>query len=234
MIEKRPNGLILFWVVYCKLIGLNMKRDKQGLRKGDKTRGRIVREAAAVFNQHGFEGASMAQLMEATGLEKGGIYRHFATKEDLAVEAFDYACESAYQARIEGLDSIPNCVDKLKRFVANFVERRPVVPGGCPILNTAIDADDGNPILRARVRRALRQWVDLLVAIVKRGVQAKEIRREVEPEKLAVLIISSLEGALMMNRLNPGGEALTIIAAHLYHHLEAEVRLRTRVPVARN
>ena len=44
------------------------------------SRQRIVAEAATLFNQRGFEGGSMADLMEATGLEKGGIYRHFSTK----------------------------------------------------------------------------------------------------------------------------------------------------------
>jgi len=42
--------------------------------KGQKTRERIVAEAASLFNQRGFEASSMSELMEATGLEKGGIY----------------------------------------------------------------------------------------------------------------------------------------------------------------
>ena len=45
--------------------------------------------AAPIFNQHGYEGSSLNDLMEATGLKKGGIYRHFASKEELAAEAFD-------------------------------------------------------------------------------------------------------------------------------------------------
>jgi TetR/AcrR family transcriptional repressor of nem operon len=59
--------------------------------KGHKTRERIVAEAANLFYQHGFEGSSMSDVMAATGLEKGGIYRHFSSKEELAAEAFNYA-----------------------------------------------------------------------------------------------------------------------------------------------
>jgi AcrR family transcriptional regulator len=61
------------------------------MSKGDQTREKIIAKAAELFNQRGLEGTSMADLMEATGLEKGGIYRHFPSKEAVAAEAFDYA-----------------------------------------------------------------------------------------------------------------------------------------------
>ena len=57
------------------------------MSKGDQTRERIIAKAAELFNQRGLEGTSMADLMEATGLEKGGIYRHFPSKEAVAAEA---------------------------------------------------------------------------------------------------------------------------------------------------
>jgi len=47
------------------------------LTKGQETRQRIIAEAAAIFNQRGYEGCSIQAIMDATGLEKGGIYRHF-------------------------------------------------------------------------------------------------------------------------------------------------------------
>ena len=59
--------------------------------QGEKTRQRIIKDAAALLNQYGFSGFSMSELMKATGLEKGGIYRHFDSKEQLAAEAFEYA-----------------------------------------------------------------------------------------------------------------------------------------------
>lgn len=119
------------------------------MSKGDQTRERIIANAAELSNQRGLKGTSMADLMEATGLEKGGIYRHFPSKEAVAAEAFDYASEGAFQERVRDLGGIPGSVDRLKH-VANFVERRSSVPGGCPLLNTVVEADDGNPVLRER------------------------------------------------------------------------------------
>ena len=198
------------------------------MSKGGKTRQRIVAEAATLFNQRGFDGGSMADLMEATGLEKGGIYRHFSTKQELAAEAFDYAWQAATSVGMHGLDSIPNSVDKLKRFISNFIDRRPSVPGGCPLLNTAIDADNGNPILRERARKALHQWQDLLSEIVRAGVKRKEIRNGVDPKKLVTLLVGSLEGALMVSRLERDREALLETQSHLERYLDSEVRLRPR------
>jgi len=194
------------------------------MSKGVKTRQRIVAEAATLFNQRGFEGSSMADLMEATGLEKGGIYRHFSSKEDLAATAFDFAWQATTYVRMHDLDSVPNSVDKLKRFMANFVERRPSVPGGCPLLNTAIEADDGNPLLRERARRALHQWQDILSEIINVGLERKEIRSAIDPKKLATLIIGSLEGALMICRLERNREALVEAQAHLGSYLDSEVK----------
>jgi TetR/AcrR family transcriptional regulator, transcriptional repressor for nem operon len=194
------------------------------MSKGTETRQRILEQAAAVFNQHGYEGASMAALMEATGLEKGGIYRHFASKEELALEAFDYAARRAMRARFEEVRNFDNSVDQLKAFVRSFVERYSSLPGGCPLFNTAVDADDGNPQLRKRAKRAIRRWLKVLRLTIRRGIEAREIRREINPEQLAILIFSTLEGALVLSRLEKDREPLRAVQTHLERYLEFEVR----------
>ena len=204
------------------------KRRMEQTSKGQKTREKIVAEAANLFNQHGFEGSSMSDLMAATGLEKGGIYRHFSSKEELAAEAFDYAWKSTFETRMQDLEQISNSIDKLERFIANFINGRPAVPGGCPVLNTAIGADDGNPVLRERARTAWRDWRDALAEIVAAGLKRKEIRPDVNAKEVATLIISSLEGALVIARLERNKEALLTAQSHLERYLETEVRLRSR------
>ena len=198
------------------------------MRKGEQTRQEIIRKAAPIFNQKGYDGAALSDLMRATGLEKGGIYRHFASKEELAAQAFDYAWQQTLHTRIHDLDSISNSVDRLKQLLANFVERRGIVPGGCPLLNTAIDTDDGNSVLRERARSALRGWRDYLVSIVRAGIRAREIRRGTDAKKLATLIISSLEGAVMVCRLERDEGALRVMRAHLESYLETEIRAGSR------
>jgi TetR/AcrR family transcriptional repressor of nem operon len=198
------------------------------MRKGEQTRQEIIRKAAPIFNQQGYDGAALSDLMKATGLEKGGIYRHFSSKQTLAAEAFDYAWQETFASRIHDLDTISNTVDRLKQLVANFVERRGVIPGGCPLLNTAIDTDDGNSVLRERARKALRGWRSYLTSVIGTGIKAREIRPRIDAKKLAILIISSLEGAIMLCRLERTDEALRGIQAHLDHYLETEVRVPSK------
>ena len=198
------------------------------MRKGEQTRQEIIRKAAPIFNQRGYDGAALSDLMKATGLEKGGIYRHFSSKEALAAEAFDYAWRETLNARIHDLDTISNTVDRLKQLVANFVERRGIIPGGCPLLNTAIDTDDGNPVLRERARKALEGWRSYIVSVIGGGIKTREIRPRVNPKKLATLIISSLEGAIMVYRLERNEQALHGVQAHLDDYLETEVRFRSK------
>jgi len=76
--------------------------------------------------------------MRATRLEKGGIYRHFGSKQELAGDAFDYAWELAMDTRFEGTEQIPNTVDRLKQIVRNFRDRPAtgLVPEAAPLLET--------------------------------------------------------------------------------------------------
>jgi TetR/AcrR family transcriptional regulator, transcriptional repressor for nem operon len=199
------------------------------MRKGEHTRREIIRKAAPIFNQKGYEGAALSDLMQATGLEKGGIYRHFDSKQQLAAEAFDYAWNLALDTRFEGTQQISNSVDRLKQLVRNFWERRAgLVPGGCPLLNTAIDSDDGNTQLREKARRALSSWLDRLRSIIEGGQQRGEIRSDVDSSELATLIVSTLEGTLMVSRLQRKDDPAGWACRHLEQYLETNVRAARR------
>jgi TetR/AcrR family transcriptional repressor of nem operon len=197
------------------------------MTKGEQTRREIVGKAAPLFNQKGFAGTSLADLMQATGLQKGGIYRHFSGKKELAAEAFDYAWEKAVRGRLGGVAEVPDCVDRLKKTIDNFVERRAgLVPGGCPLMNTAVEADDGNPVLRARARKALQGWTERLSRIASEGIEKQQIDRHLSPLQLSQLIIGSLEGALLISRLQNDDAPLRAMRQHLDEYLEKSVRAK--------
>jgi TetR/AcrR family transcriptional repressor of nem operon len=181
-----------------------------------------VEQSAAVFNRHGYSGTSMSALMAATGLEKGGLYRHFESKEDLAAAAFDYAWETVTEPRRRGLENCTTSLEKLLLLVRNFVEPLPrAIPGGCPLLNTAIDSDDGNAVLREKARGALGEWRSVIVEIVCQGMRSGELRSDVDPIAVATIVISSLEGAIMFSRLEKTREALFMIGKHLESFLRS-------------
>jgi len=197
------------------------------VRKGEQTRQEIIRKAAPIFNQKGYSGTALSDLMRATGLEKGGIYRHFESKQELARDAFDHAWKLAMDTRFDGTQEIPNTVDRLIRVVRNFRDRRVgLVPGGCPLLNTAIDSDHSNPQLRTKARQALSSWLDRLRSIVEEGQGRGEVRADIDSGELATLIASTLEGSSVVSRLQRRDEPLDLACRHLEEYIEMKVRAR--------
>ena len=104
------------------------EKTKASVTKGECTRRKIVETAAVLFNQRGFTGCSMGDIVEASGLEKGPLYGHFSTNEELALYAFDYAWKDTSDKRIRNVDTVSNAVDKLKLHIDNYVNT-PSFPG---------------------------------------------------------------------------------------------------------
>lgn len=190
------------------------------MRKGELTRQRIVAAAAPIFNERGFAGCSMQDVLEATGLEKGGLYRHFASKEDLAAEAFKFALNQVVKIRTGDIGHILGSVDKLRYIVERFVETPSPLRGGCPLMNTAIDADDGNAVLRDLAGKAIRDWKSRLEKIVADGMRAGEIRKGTQPRRVANTLVATLEGALMVSRIEGSKQPLKDARATLEDFLD--------------
>ncbi len=178
------------------------------MTKGALTRQTIVAAAAPIFNRRGYAGCSMQDVLDATGLEKGGLYRHFSSKEELAAEAFQYAWAQVVKTRQGDLAEIPHAVSKLRYAIDRFVTITSPIPGGCPLMNTAVDADDGNTQLRDLARQGIKDWKTRIVKIVRDGVKRKEIRKDTDPQRIANYIIAILEGSLLISRMEGSRNAL--------------------------
>jgi TetR/AcrR family transcriptional repressor of nem operon len=191
--------------------------------KGKQTRERIVALAAPVFNTYGYSGTSMAELTKATGLEKGGIYNHFASKEALALAAFDYAVAVIGERFAAALANKEGAVARLRAIVdvfADYIDNPPVA-GGCPILNTAVEADDTELPLRERAQAAMTDLQKLIGATVKRGVASGELRADVEPRRVAAICTATLEGAIMLGRLYQDATPMRYAVEHLNGYIAA-------------
>ena len=196
------------------------------MRNGEQTREHIVQQAAELFNRQGFSGASMSDIMAATGLQKGGIYRHFESKEALALEAFDYAVERMADRFRLAMEGKKHSMERMHAVIAVFAALHddPPVPGGCPVLNASIENDDGNPALRQRARHAMDGLRALVVRVTEGGIARGEIRAGVDPEVLATILISTLEGSVALSRLYDDGTHVRRAAEHMGRYLESDVR----------
>jgi TetR/AcrR family transcriptional repressor of nem operon len=195
--------------------------------KGEKSRSAIIEQAAVLFNKRGFDGCSIQDIVGATGFEKGSIYGHFSSKEELALAAFDFAWEVTLEKRFEDLDEIADAVDKLRKHVDNFVETMPSFPGGCPLLNSATASYDGNTALRTRSQRALDGWIKKICLIIEDGKSRKEIRESVDARQVAMHVISLLGGSAAMDRVSKKPEAIKFAQRHLKAYFESDVRINS-------
>jgi AcrR family transcriptional regulator len=173
------------------------------MSKGEQTKTRIIQQAAELFNQQGYAGSSISDIMRVTGLHKGGIYNHFQSKDDLALQAFDFAIACVMQYTKTEVRTKHNAIERLEAIIqvfSSFVDNPPI-KGGCPLLNTAVESDDAHPALRERAQKAMNSWRNLISQIIHKGITRGEIRSGVDADEIATIIIATLEGAIMMSKL---------------------------------
>ena len=195
------------------------------MKKSEKTRQLIVEKAASLFNQKGYAGTSIQDLMEATGLTKGGIYGNFkkeatdkkSVKEEIAKAAFEYAVWVVNKEVQKRTFVIENSLDKLKAVVYFYKERVMSLPvdGGCPIMNTSIDSDNTQPALRRKVVKAVEYWRGRIIKTLERGKKKNEIKKEVNAEDFATLFIGTLEGGILMSRILKDNHHFDVMADQL-------------------
>ena len=170
------------------------------MTKAERTRQFIIEKTAPVFNMKGFSGTSLSDLTEATGLTKGSIYGNFSDKDEVAVAVFEYNIKRLNSGINAAAASGANTIDKLLKMAEFHREqfKTSASRGGCPILNTAIDADDTHPLLKDKVARSIRAWKENIEKIVQEGIVKKEIKSSVNAAEFSTEFISLVEGGIML------------------------------------
>jgi len=154
---------------------------------------RILDAAGKLFREKGFDGIGVADIMKSAGLTHGGFYGHFASKDDLAVQACGHAPSRTLDLWTRLADNHPH--DALATIVRSYLStaHRDDPGGGC--LFAALSGDvarRSGPVRRAFTER-LHSLIDLLTGVV--PGRWKSGRR-----KTALATLSGLVGALILAR----------------------------------
>lgn len=193
------------------------------MSKAEKTRQFIVAQTAAIFNEKGYAGTSLADLTHATGLTKGSIYGNFDNKDEVALAAFDYNFNRVTHYIKEQILATDHAIERLlvyPKVYRNFLTI-PFLKPGCPILNTATEADDTHPQLRERAAKALSFWQTSIENQVKRGIKRGEIKPGTQPTEVAVILTSLIEGAIMQAKVTGKPTELYIAMNFLAQHINS-------------
>jgi len=173
------------------------------MSKAEKTRQFIIETTAPIFNQKGYAGTSLNDIAEATGLTRGGIYGNFESKDEVALAAFDYNYTQLFTTIRKKMDETVYPIDKLKvhlTMLADFAHA-PLFRYGCPILNTAIEADDTHPELRLKAIGAINSWYKKIAEIIAEGIENRQIQMGTDAAEFAGAFIALIEGGIMLAKV---------------------------------
>ncbi len=157
------------------------------MTKSEKTRQHIIQSTAPLFNTRGYDGTTLSDMMEATGLTKGALYGNFTDKEEIAYEAFRYSVgriRDIVRSRLENVPTAREQLFSLFDFFAEYVFDPPVT-GGCLLLNTAVEADDYRLSMKKVVLEEIMNMVGFIHGLLEQGVGAGEFKADINTRQLA-------------------------------------------------
>ncbi len=192
------------------------------MRNPEATREKILKKSGILFNTKGYKATSISEITDATGFTKGAIYRHFKSKEELEMESLfqmSLLMMEALRGRIKTETTAPAKLKVIFHFFESYLSK-PVVKGGCPLMNAAIEADDAHPRLRKAALKILDMLHNSVVAILDNGIRYKQLKPDIDKSYYASVIIAALEGAIMMSKLR-GNNADTL---RVIQHLENQLK----------
>jgi TetR/AcrR family transcriptional regulator, transcriptional repressor for nem operon len=194
------------------------------MSKGDKTRQAILQKVAVLFNEKGYTATSMQDITQVTGIQRGGIYNHFASKEELAIETFEYACSVLSRRLMQGIRHQKTAFGKLKAIATTFAglyTQNPLFPCGCQVLNTAVEAKRQMLPLRQKAQEAMSQLKALITKTTLKAIEQGELPDSINSEAVAAIFISTLEGAMLLSVLYDDPTYLHHAVNHLHWYLDS-------------
>lgn len=192
------------------------------MTKGENTRKYIIKKSAELFNQRGYAGSSLSDITEVTGIKRGGIYRHFTCKDEIALEAYDYAVGIVNEKFAEAVKEQQSAIGKILsifKVYEQVVEHPPFI-GGCPVLNTAIESDDTHPELRKKAQQSSERMLQYIKGILYEGIQNGELKPNFDTDALATFIFSVFEGGIMLSKLEGNNRHMQFNIESLSKYLE--------------
>ncbi|WP_264049900.1 TetR/AcrR family transcriptional regulator [Methylobacterium flocculans] len=167
------------------------------------TRAELLLQGEVLVRRRGYAGFSYADLAEAVGIRKASIHHHFPTKPDLA-RALVAAYDARYDAALAAiLSDEPNAIGRIAAYGRLYLGG--VEAGlGCLCAALAIEGEALPEPVRAEITRFFEKHIAWLEAVLTAGIATGQVRAGVVPAATARMVVATLEGALLMERLLAG------------------------------
>ncbi|MGX5857922.1 TetR/AcrR family transcriptional regulator [Dyadobacter jiangsuensis] len=193
------------------------------MNKGERTRQMIIERAAPVFNIKGIAATAMSDIMDVTKLSKGSLYVHFENKDVLAEAVVDYNLQQLQRKVVAAVTKADHPKDKLFAYIDAFRDPlSPPVPGGCPMLNFGMEADDQNQVVLAKVAEMVNNSQQLIIDIIAGGIDQGVFKPDWNYQEFATLMFAMLEGGIFIGNTTRKIDKMAIINRSLKKMIEAQ------------
>jgi AcrR family transcriptional regulator len=194
------------------------------LTKAEKTKQFILETAVPLYNEKGIAGVNIDDVLEATKLTKGCLYGHFEGKDDLSEQVIDLALKMVSD-KIRS-EVYKGKTSKAKIFAFLDFYKNPIetyISGGCPIFNTAVQADDNYPFIKEKVAKVFRAGQQELASLLQYGIENGEFSKNLDPVVFAFKLVASVEGGIVMCRVMDTAKPMQGLIKSLKTELEQYV-----------
>lgn len=168
-------------------------------RKGQETRQRIVGAAADLIFEYGVSRFCLDDVREATGTSRSQLYHYFDDKSDLLHAVIEYQEDRVLSLHRPTFATL-ECWDELHRWrdmIINIQSARSC-RSGCPLGGLANELAEVDDVARDQLRTAFSTWGDIISNGLERMVVTGALRTDANPSELAISILASLQGGLLM------------------------------------
>jgi TetR/AcrR family transcriptional repressor of lmrAB and yxaGH operons len=194
------------------------------MRKGEITRGELITATGRLLAQKGVNGTGLAEILKVSGAPKGSLYFHFpGGKDELTCAALKDAAthwRAHLQDKMRPAESASGAIVLACDFLARRLERSEFKLG-CPLATTTLEVAAENEEIRAVCAHHFTSWIAFLSELF----TAYGMSAERAPA-WATLVLSSIEGALVLSRAERKTEPLhtcgTLLAALLDEQTRTE------------
>ena len=171
--------------------------------KGEKTREHILKTSRKILLAQGFHNTSISEIISATGVKKGNLYYHFASKEDLGLAVLEDAKEEFFlflDKSLSGADPVAKIINSCQAIFKE--QKKNNFVGGCLFGNTALEMTDSSPEFASVIQEVFDRWTGKLEALLTDTQDAGNLSLKIPPKLLAKTVVATMEGAIMMTRVS--------------------------------
>ncbi len=168
-----------------------------------QTKELLLSKGADIMHRKGFQDSGIQEVLEATGVPKGSFYYYFRSKEDFGLQVIDLYAGAMFQTLHANMDMISQpVVERIRGFFREMTDRS-VESGytGCPLGNLSLEMGDINEAFRHKLNEIFSRLEQELSEYLKGGQTTGEVFNLLNPEQMAVFLVSSWEGALLRMKL---------------------------------